>query len=141
MRAFNRLALLSLTAMKSLVSHMPAALSWLSRALNPWGALRAERQTSALHIALAIEAVEMAAERLDHYRSASCDLANLFDDGMLASHVADKLTCSEVESLAEFFRAVDHPQVADLWVECHAEGDDEGDLHYQGEPSELILAA
>ncbi|WP_143660015.1 hypothetical protein [Streptomyces sp. WZ.A104] len=121
---------------------MPAVLSWLSRALNPWGALRIERQTTALYMALATDAVEMAVDRLGQYRSAACDLADLFDDGMLASHIADKLTCSEAESLADFFRAVDHPHVADLWLECHAEGDDdEDDLHYQGERSELALVA
>ncbi|MFI9205274.1 hypothetical protein [Streptomyces sp. NPDC053048] len=144
MRAFKRLDTVFATT-KSLLSHMPAIWSRLSRALNPWGALRAERETTRTLLTLATEIVEEVADEITRLRSAGCDLAALFNDGMLASHIADKLTCSEAEELAEFFRAIDHPGVADLWLECHADGDDdEDDLHYRGErsePVELALAS
>ncbi|MFF4528165.1 hypothetical protein ACFY1P_02735 [Streptomyces sp. NPDC001407] len=144
MRAFKRLTSI-FTKRTPLPAPMPAAPSRLRRALNPWGALRAERQAAVLYMTLASQVVEVSEEQLGQYRSATCDLATLFNDGMLASHIADKLTCSEAEELADFFRAVDHPHVADLWLECHSEGDgDEDDLHYVGErsePTELAIAA
>ncbi|MFF3692014.1 hypothetical protein [Streptomyces sp. NPDC002221] len=144
MRAFKRLDTVFATT-KSLLSHMPAVWSRLSCALNPWGALRAEREATILYLTYAADTVDIIETRLDQYRNAVCEFASLFNDGMLASHVAERFTCSEAEGIAEFFRAVEHPDVADLWLECHAEGDDdEDDLHYQGErsePVELVLAS
>ncbi|MFI1799838.1 hypothetical protein ACH427_21135 [Streptomyces sp. NPDC020379] len=146
MHTFKRLAS-TFTKRIAQPSVMPAGPSRLRRALNPWGALRAERQAAEIYMSLASQVVEVSAEReetLDRYRTAVCDFATLFDDGMLACHIAEKLTCSEAEGLADFFRAVDHPHVADLWLECHREGDGENDLHYMGEritPTDLAIAA
>ncbi|MEU7643338.1 hypothetical protein [Streptomyces huasconensis] len=140
MRAFKRLDAI-FTTTKSLLSRTSTVWSRLSPVLNPWGALRAEREATRTLLALATEIVEEVADEITRLRDAGCDLATLFNDGMLADHIAEGLTCSEVEELAAFFRAIDHPSVADLWLECHANGDDEGDMHYQGERSDLALVA
>ncbi|MEV5136266.1 hypothetical protein AB0K71_15650 [Streptomyces syringium] len=143
MNAFKRLAP-AFTAVKSMVGRMPAVWEQLRPVVNPWAVLRAERRAAAECMPLASEIVALSEGALSDYRLAAGDLANLFDDGMLASHVAERFTCDEIEGIAAFFRAVDYPTVADLWLECHAEGDDEDDLHYQGErsePVELVLAS
>lgn len=144
MRVFKRLSSIR-TKRTALASPVPAALSRLRSALNPWGALRAEREATTLYLTYAADTVDIFEKRLDQYRNAACEFATLFNDGMLASHVAERFTCSEAEGIAEFFRAVDHPHVADLWLECHAEGDDdEDDLHYKGDqpgPAKFAIAA
>ncbi|MCC2278909.1 hypothetical protein LKL35_26285 [Streptomyces sp. ET3-23] len=141
MRAFKRMTTV-FTRLKPQTALMPAARSRVAGALNPWGALRAERESTRALLTLATEIVEEVADEITRLRNAGCDLAALFNDGMLASHIADKFTCSEAEELAEFFRATGHPHVADLWLECHADGDDdEDDLHYRGQRSELALTA
>lgn len=56
----------------------------------------------------------------------------------LACDVGTKLTCIEVEALAALFRALGAPGSAEEWVECHAEGDDCGDLHCRCDNEECI---
>ncbi|MFF7021422.1 hypothetical protein ACFY97_10440 [Streptomyces klenkii] len=143
MNAFKRVAP-AFTAVKSMIGRMPAVWGRLRPVVNPWAVLRAERRAAVECMALASEIVTLSEAALNEYRLAAGDLANLFDDGMLASHVAERFTCTEIEGIAAFFRAVDYPTIADLWLECHAEGDDdEDDLHYKAREGsdELILAA
>lgn len=58
-------------------------------------------------------------------------LANALADGEIASEVGTALTCGEADTLADFFRAFGYNQAADTWIRAHAEGDDEGDEHYE----------
>lgn len=60
--------------------------------------------------------------------SAAQDLADLMRDGYMMWDLADKLTCHEAETFADFMRAFDLP--ADSFLVAHAEGDDDGDTHY-----------
>ncbi|MFB8020078.1 hypothetical protein ACFC36_16130 [Streptomyces rubiginosohelvolus] len=142
MNAFKRLTP-AFTAAKSLLGRMPAAWARLRPVLNPWGTLRTERLAAVECMTLAYEIVRISEAELSGYRQAAEDLATLFNDGMLADHLGERFTCGEIEEIASFFRAVDHPAVAALWVECHAQGDDEGDLHYAAPAGsdELTLAA
>lgn len=55
--------------------------------------------------------------------------AELFADGEIADEVGTKLTCTEVETLADCLRAFGYDQAAQTWIDCHAEGDDCGDQH------------
>ncbi|SKV09278.1 Uncharacterised protein [Mycobacteroides abscessus subsp. abscessus] len=57
--------------------------------------------------------------------------ANAFADGEIASEVGTALTCSEVDVLADLFRTFGYDDAADMWIRAHAEGDDEGDQHYE----------
>ncbi|QJD50190.1 hypothetical protein SEA_DANFORTH_87 [Mycobacterium phage Danforth] len=50
-------------------------------------------------------------------------------DGYLASDIAEKLTCIEVEALAGMLRALGEDRSAETWINYHAEGDDCGDSH------------
>jgi len=52
-------------------------------------------------------------------------------EGHLSSDVADKLTCTEVEALAELFDALGDEQSAQQWIRDHSFGDDCGDRHCQ----------
>jgi len=52
-----------------------------------------------------------------------------FNDGSLSGDVAEKLSCEEVERLADLFRALGLPDAADMWLRDHAADDDEGDRH------------
>ena len=43
---------------------------------------------------------------------------------------AGHFSCSEAETIAEFFRAHGEPDMADRFIGVHGESDDEGDDHY-----------
>ncbi|MFJ3907485.1 hypothetical protein [Streptomyces vinaceus] len=136
MRAFKRL-----TSIFTNRTAMPAEPSRLRRLLNPWGAMRAHRDTTVVALTIAADIVGNLEDELTVLRSAADDLADLLNDGMLASDIGERLTCGEVERLAGFLKAHDHGRAAAMWLECHAEGDDEGDSHYMGEKSQLALTA
>ncbi|NAS22477.1 hypothetical protein GT755_12370 [Herbidospora sp. NEAU-GS84] len=61
------------------------------------------------------------------------DFGNTFD-GYVAHDVGTTLNCGEVEALAAVLIVLGFPELADVWIEAHALGDDEGDSHYQPEP-------
>jgi hypothetical protein len=61
--------------------------------------------------------------------SAAMNVVEVFADGEIADSVGTSLTCTEVETLADLFRATGHEQAAQVWIDCHAEGDDCGDSH------------
>ena len=60
---------------------------------------------------------------------AALKAAEVLSDGEIADEVGTSLTCTEVEALAELFRATGHENAAQVWIDCHAEGDDCGDDH------------
>lgn len=69
-------------------------------------------------------------EELEQKAEVAAALA-IFGDRATAGDVGPKLTCSEAEALAIILRAVDAAEVADVWLDGHAMGDDEEDEHYQ----------
>lgn len=58
------------------------------------------------------------------------DLLDLLVDGYMLHDVATHFACSEANTFAEFLRAFGHGDLADSFVESHAEDDDEGDPHH-----------
>jgi len=52
-----------------------------------------------------------------------------WSDEMLAFDLGPKITCVELEALAELLETEGHPEAAQLWRRAHGEGDDEGDMH------------
>ncbi|MCP3755775.1 hypothetical protein [Streptomyces sp. TBY4] len=136
MRAFKRLTLPFMNR-----KGMPAAPSRLRRLLNPWGVMRTHRDSTVVALTIAADIVGALEDELYALRTAADDLVDLLDDGMLASGIAEHLNCGEVERLADFLKAHDQFRAAELWLECHAESDDEGDSHYKGETSQLALTA
>lgn len=61
--------------------------------------------------------------------SAAIKDVEVFADGEIADSVGTALNCSEVETLADLFRAAGCEDAAKVWIDCHAEGDDCGDDH------------
>jgi hypothetical protein len=49
-----------------------------------------------------------------------------------AGDVAATLNCGEVDALADLLRAAGATDTAALWIERHAENDEEGDAHHPG---------
>lgn len=64
---------------------------------------------------------------------AAKNFVGVFDDGMLANHLAAELTCAEVEAVVGLLLAAGRVEMADHWVSVHAASDAEGDEHYHGE--------
>lgn len=60
---------------------------------------------------------------------AALKAADVLSDGEIADEVGTSLNCTEVEALADLFRATGHEDAAQVWIDCHAEGDDCGDSH------------
>lgn len=54
-------------------------------------------------------------------------------DGMLATELATKLTCTEANALVALLRNAGYPDAADQWAEEHAADDEFDDEHYAGE--------
>ncbi|MFD7738037.1 hypothetical protein [Kitasatospora sp. NPDC059800] len=108
-------------------------LSKIRLALNPWAGRRAEREAWEMFADAAmayLECSERSAAEHDQLRKDVDEFVGVFNDGMLASMVAEKFTCTETDALARFFARAGHTDVAELWLECHAEGDDDlDDLH------------
>lgn len=65
---------------------------------------------------------EAAAVFLEQFRSSD-----------LAAELASALTCSDVNALANLLSTQGADAAAADWLAPHAENDDEGDAHYQGE--------
>ncbi|AYD87016.1 hypothetical protein SEA_NEARLYHEADLESS_87 [Mycobacterium phage NearlyHeadless] len=61
-------------------------------------------------------------EEVDFFKQA-------WGDGYLASDIAEKLTCIEVEALAGLLQVLGDVDSAETWINYHAEGDDCGDSH------------
>ncbi|MFF3006336.1 hypothetical protein ACFVTF_26435 [Kitasatospora sp. NPDC057940] len=100
--------------------------------LNPWAGRRAEREAwqKFSDAAMAyLECSERSATEHDQLRKDVDELIDVLNDGMLADSIGERLTCTEADALARFFARTGHSHVAELWLGCHAEGDDGGDLH------------
>ena len=68
-------------------------------------------------------------EELEQQAEVAAALA-IFGSAAAAGDVGPKLTCSEVEALAIILRAAGSTQAAEAWLDGHAVGDDDGDMHY-----------
>ena len=66
---------------------------------------------------------------------ASDALSNLLDvwDEYTVADLGPHLTCAEADALADLFRVIGAPNMAEALIEGHAYGDDAGDAHhYEG---------
>lgn len=52
-------------------------------------------------------------------------------DGYCAYDVGTALNCGEADALADLLAALGAPNLADTWIDAHAQGDDEGDSHFR----------
>ncbi|WP_327292463.1 hypothetical protein [Streptomyces sp. NBC_01198] len=57
-------------------------------------------------------------------------MADVFGDGMFASHVGGFFTCSEADSIARVLLLSGHRDEALTWLSCHADGDEVDDSHF-----------
>lgn len=57
----------------------------------------------------------------------------------LATDIAPRLSCIEVEALAGLLRALGEPATADTWIREHATDDEIGDAHYLGDTLEYLV--
>ncbi|MFE2104327.1 hypothetical protein ACFXAF_00390 [Kitasatospora sp. NPDC059463] len=103
--------------------------------LNPWAGRRAEREAwhkfgdAAIEFLDAVGCPGCAQAEHDQLQRDVDEFIGVFDDGMLADSLGERLTCTEVDALARLFARAGHPDAAELWLKCHAEGDEWGDLH------------
>ncbi|MEO3852600.1 hypothetical protein ABGB09_34125 [Streptomyces sp. B8F3] len=49
----------------------------------------------------------------------------------VAGDVARAMTCVEIDVFAELLEWLGDGDLASAWLDAHAQGDDEGDLHYR----------
>ncbi|ANF31944.1 hypothetical protein A0130_09885 [Leifsonia xyli] len=63
----------------------------------------------------------------------------VFSKRDLATDIAPRLSCTEVEALAGLLRAVGEPATADTWIQEHATQDETGDAHYLGDTVEYLV--
>ncbi len=63
----------------------------------------------------------------------------VFSKHDLAADLAPRLSCIEVEALADRRRALGEPATADTWIQEHATDDEIGDAHYQGATLEYLV--
>ena len=54
-------------------------------------------------------------------------LADVLGDGMTAMHTGGHFTCAEADAIGAALVALGQPDAAAVWIEGHAEGDDEED--------------
>lgn len=64
-------------------------------------------------------------------RMAVLDFLEVWLNDTLLEDIATQLTCSEADALADLLRAYEHPEDVERLLSAHAEGDDEGDSHYE----------
>lgn len=58
------------------------------------------------------------------------EFARKWADGVLANDLSGKLTCSELDALADLLAALGEDSAAQAWTDSHALHDEEGDAHY-----------
>ncbi|MGW2539664.1 hypothetical protein ACWC5I_02005 [Kitasatospora sp. NPDC001574] len=109
------------------------SLRKFNRMLNPWAGRRAERaawQQFGEAAMAYLERAEQTAAEYERLRAEVDEFADLFNDSMLAHDIGEKLNCGEADVLVRFFARVHREEVAELWLESHADGDDDSyDLH------------
>ncbi|SDL93059.1 hypothetical protein [Microbacterium azadirachtae] len=57
----------------------------------------------------------------------------------LATDIAPRLSCIEVEAVAGLLRALGEPATADTWIREHVTDDEIGDAHYQGDALDYLV--
>ena len=63
--------------------------------------------------------------------AAAARFVDVFAAADFAGDVGPRMSCTEVDALAEMLRTVGAVTAADTWVSAHAEEDQEGDSHHQ----------
>lgn len=58
------------------------------------------------------------------------EFARTWADGVLANDLSGKLTCSELDALADLLSTLGEESAAKAWTDSHALHDEEGDTHY-----------
>lgn len=58
------------------------------------------------------------------------EFARKWAEGVLANDLSGKLTCSELDALADLLAALGEEDAAKAWTDSHALHDEEGDAHY-----------
>lgn len=83
---------------------------------------------NAVHQHAAFDARDMIAAG---FRVLPADVVDLAVEALseAGSDNGSSFTCSEAESVADFMRAIDHPEDADAFLLSHSYGDDVGDSH------------
>ncbi len=66
-------------------------------------------------------------------RMAVIDLLEVWTNDTLLEDIATQLTCKEADALADLLRAYHYEDEAASLLSAHAEGDDEGDKHWEEE--------
>jgi hypothetical protein len=82
--------------------------------------------------AAALAAVEQLVADHQALHAVVDDFTDTFDESWLADHIGKSFTCAELDALARLLIAMGRTDGAITWLECHAEGDEYGDSHYQG---------
>lgn len=70
------------------------------------------------------------------FLDAVAEFALVFSRPDTAVDLATRLSCREVDALAEMLRACGQVEAAEMWIEEHATDDDEGDAHHTERGSE-----
>lgn len=63
------------------------------------------------------------------FLDAVAEFAPVFSRPDTAADLATRLSCREVDALAEMLRACGQVDAAEMWIEEHVTDDDEGDAH------------
>jgi hypothetical protein len=71
-----------------------------------------------------MQTITIASETASHF-------LDVFAENLFAHDVAPRMTCVEAEAVISILRAVGGEDAATVWLDAHAEGDEEGDLHYR----------
>ncbi|MGO2047609.1 MAG: hypothetical protein ACTH2X_10215 [Brachybacterium tyrofermentans] len=58
------------------------------------------------------------------------EFARTWTTGMLTDDLSGKLTCSELDALADLLTAIGEESAAQAWTASHALHDEDGDTHY-----------
>lgn len=63
----------------------------------------------------------------------------VFSKRNLATDIAPRLSCTEIEALAGLLRALGEPATADTRIQEHATDDGIGDAHYLGDTLDYLV--
>ena len=77
-------------------------------------------------------------ETIDHASDALKVFLTVWSGGMSAD-IAQALTCTEVDALAELLNATGYSDAAEAWIEAHRASDEEGDAHYRRPTVEYVV--
>ena len=73
-------------------------------------------------------------QRLPEVQAAINRLVDIASTGQTWDDIGPALTCTEADAFADVFRAAGFPEVAERLLGAHSTEDEEGDMHFDGEP-------